>query len=177
MAHNIFGGKRMTLDNEVRICMSSKSQNEAFARVAAAAFVAPLDPLINDLTDIKTAVSEAVTNAIIHGYEGKEGTVCLDFKIVGDEVSVRVSDEGVGIADVAQAMTPLYTSKPEMERSGMGFTVMETFMDSIEVFSEPGKGTSVEMKKRIAKVEAPEKKLVSLEEARLGAVGNDEWQA
>jgi stage II sporulation protein AB (anti-sigma F factor) len=148
----------MAFDNEVSISMSSKSQNEAFARVVAAAFIAPLDPLVNDLTDIKTAVSEAVTNAIIHGYEGRDGKVRLDFRIEGDEVTVKVSDDGVGIADVAQAMTPLYTSKPEMERSGMGFTVMETFMDSIDVLSEPGKGTQVVMKKRIAKVEEPFKR-------------------
>jgi stage II sporulation protein AB (anti-sigma F factor) len=144
----------MIFDNEVSISMSSKSQNEAFARVAAAQFVAPLDPLISDLTDIKTAVSEAVTNAIIHGYENRDGVVRLNFSIKGSEVTVTVSDDGVGIADVAQAMTPLYTSKPEMERSGMGFTVMETFMDNVKVVSEPGKGTSVEMKKNVSPKEA-----------------------
>jgi stage II sporulation protein AB (anti-sigma F factor) len=141
----------MIFDNEVSIFMSSKSQNEAFARVAAVQFAAPLDPLLSDLTDIRTAVSEAVTNAIIHGYENREGIVRLDFKIKGNELTVIVSDDGVGIADVEQARTPLYTSKPEMERSGMGFTVLETFMDHVSVVSEPGKGTSVEMTKTISK--------------------------
>jgi len=141
----------MTYDNEVTISMSAHSQNEAFARVAAAAFVAPLDPLLCDLTDIKTAVSEAVTNAIIHGYENKEGTVFITFRSFGNEIIITVTDEGVGIVDLEQAMTPLYTSKPELERSGMGFTVMQTFMDHVEVTSVTGRGTTVEMRKTIAR--------------------------
>ncbi|MDR1558475.1 MAG: anti-sigma F factor [Clostridiales bacterium] len=141
----------MTYDNEVSISMSARSQNEAFARVAAAAFVAPFDPLLNDLTDIKTAVSEAVTNAIIHGYENKEGIVFITFRSYVNEIFITVTDEGVGIEDLEQAMTPLYTSKPELERSGMGFTVMEAFMDHVEVTSAPGRGTTVEMRKAIAR--------------------------
>jgi stage II sporulation protein AB (anti-sigma F factor) len=139
----------MLFDNEVSISMSGKSQNEAFARLAAAAFAAPLDPLLNELTDIKTAVSEAVTNAIIHGYENQEGMVRLYFRMHGNSMTIRVEDDGVGIEDIKQAMTALYTSKPEMERSGMGFTVMQTFMDDVKVVSAPGKGTCVVMKKEL----------------------------
>jgi stage II sporulation protein AB (anti-sigma F factor) len=131
--------------------MSARSQNEAFARMAAAAFAASLDPLLGDLTDIKTAVSEAVTNAIIHGYENKDGLVFITLRSYGAEIIITVTDEGVGIEDLEQAMTPLYTSKPELERSGMGFTIMETFMDHVQVTSAPGRGTTVEMRKTIAR--------------------------
>ena len=142
----------MTYDNEVSISMSARSQNEAFARVAAAAFAAPLDPLIGELTEIKTAVSEAVTNAIIHGYENdSSGVVLVTFRSSGDEIIISVTDEGVGISDVEQAMTPLYTTKPELERSGMGFTVMQAFMDHVEVTSAAGRGTTVEMRKTLVK--------------------------
>jgi len=141
----------MTYDNEISISMNARSQNEAFARMAAAAFAAPFDPLIGELTDIKTAVSEAVTNAIIHGYENNsEGMVLLTFRSLGDEIFITVTDEGVGIEDVEQAMTPMYTSKPELERSGMGFTVMQTFMDQVAVTSAAGRGTTVEMRKKLA---------------------------
>ncbi len=136
-------------NNEVTIVMSSQSQNEAFARIAAAAFVTPLDPTINEISEIKTAVSEAVTNAIIHGYENKHGYITMKLVISGNEVTITISDTGVGIEDIERAMAPLYTSKPELERSGMGFTVMETFMDYIKVDSVPGQGTTIEMKKRI----------------------------
>ncbi|MCL2462813.1 MAG: anti-sigma F factor [Defluviitaleaceae bacterium] len=140
----------MSYENEVTVIMDAISQNEAFARITAAAFVAPLDPTIGDLTDIKTAVSEAVTNAIIHGYENRGGEVTLRMKISADgEVNVWITDHGVGIEDIERAMTPLYTSKPELERSGMGFTVMETFMDYIKVTSALGEGTTVEMRKKI----------------------------
>jgi len=142
----------MTYDNEVSISMSARSQNEAFARVAAAAFAAPMDPLLCELTDIKTAVSEAVTNAIIHGYENNnKGIVYITFRNIGDDIFISITDEGVGIEDVEQAMTPLYTSKPELERSGMGFTVMQTFMDHVEVTSAAGRGTTVEMRKTLAR--------------------------
>ena len=142
----------MTYDNEVSISMSARSQNEGFARVAAAAFTAPFDPLLSELTDIKTAVSEAVTNAIIHGYENNNnGIVYITFRSSGDEIIITITDEGVGIADVEQAMTPLYTSKPELERSGMGFTVMQAFMDHVEVSSAAGRGTTVEMRKKFAR--------------------------
>ena len=127
----------------------SKSQNEGFARVAVAAFVSQLDPTVEELTDVKTAVSEAVTNSIIHGYENKkEGIIKIEATISGYEITISIEDFGRGITNVEQAMEPLYTSKPELERSGMGFTVMETFMDSLEVNSEEGKGTKVVMKKK-----------------------------
>ncbi len=135
-------------DNRMKVEFVSKSQNESFARVAVAAFVSQLDPTMEELTDIKTAVSEAVTNAIIHGYDGVEGMVRIEAYICDDEVTVIVCDEGVGISDIEKAMQPLYTSRPDLERSGMGFTVMETFMDSLEVESQKGKGTKVIMKKK-----------------------------
>lgn len=136
------------LDNKVCIEFESRSQNEGFARVAVAAFVSQLDPTIEEIADIKTAVSEAVTNSIIHGYENeKEGIIRIEAAISGNEVSITITDHGVGMDDVEKAREPLYTSKPELERSGMGFTVMETFMDSLEVESEKGKGTRISMKK------------------------------
>lgn len=138
-------------DNKISIEFLSKSQNEAFARVAIAAFVSQLDPTIEEITDVKTAVSEGVTNSIIHGYENSEdGIVKIDAKIKGTEVEIVISDFGKGIKDIEQAKEPLYTSRPELERSGMGFTVMETFMDSLEVYSEEGKGTRVVIKKNFS---------------------------
>jgi len=134
-------------DNMIKIEFLSKSQNESFARVAVAAFVSQLDPTIEEITDVKTAVSEAVTNSIIHGYENKEGTVKIEAMINGRELTVIVIDQGVGIENVDIALQPLYTSRPDLERSGMGFTVMETFMDNLNVVSEKGKGTSITMKK------------------------------
>lgn len=134
-------------DNMVKLEFLSKSQNEGFARVAVAAFVSQLDPTIEEITDVKTAVSEAVTNSIIHGYGGKEGIVKIEAMIKENELTVIVSDEGVGIENIELAMQPLYTSRPDLERSGMGFTVMETFMDSLEVKTEKQKGTQVIMKK------------------------------
>jgi len=125
----------------------SKSNNEAFARVVAAAFVSQLDPTLEELADVKTAVSEAVTNAIIHGYENKSGYVVMICRLYSDSVEIIVKDEGKGIEDIELARQPLYTSKPEMERSGMGFTVMESFMDRVDVVSEVGKGTTVTMYK------------------------------
>jgi stage II sporulation protein AB (anti-sigma F factor) len=136
-------------DNKMSIEFVSKSQNEGFARVAVAAFVAQLDPTIDEINDVKTAVSEAVTNCIIHGYENKEdGLVRIDAEINQNQVSLIVSDKGVGIDDIVQAMEPLYTSRPDLERSGMGFTVMETFMDELKVESEKGIGTRVVIKKK-----------------------------
>ncbi|SKA88303.1 stage II sporulation protein AB (anti-sigma F factor) [Clostridium sp. USBA 49] len=134
-------------DNMMKIEFLSKSQNEGFARVAVAAFVSQLDPTIEEITDVKTAVSEAVTNAIIHGYGGGEGIVKIEARIEGNELTIIVSDEGVGIDNIELAMQPLYTSRPDLERSGMGFTVMETFMDNLQVTSEKGKGTNIIMKK------------------------------
>lgn len=137
------------VDNKISIELMSKSQNEGFARVAVAAFVSQLDPTIEELSDVKTAVSEAVTNSIIHGYENKkEGIIRIEASISGNEVIISVEDFGKGIVNIEQAMEPLYTSKPELERSGMGFTVMESFMDNLEVVSEDGKGTKVIMKKK-----------------------------
>lgn len=140
-------------DNRVKIEFESKSQNEGFARVAVASFVAQLDPTIEELTDVKTAVSEAVTNSIIHGYEGKkDGVIQIEAEIAGNEVKIIVTDFGKGIVDVEKARKPLYTSRPDLERSGMGFTVMETFMDSMEIESSEGKGTRVVLSKKFESV-------------------------
>ena len=139
----------MQLINEMKLEFPSKSANEAFARIVAAAFVSQLDPTLEELHDIKTAVSEAVTNAIIHGYENKSGIIRMNCRLYEDSIEIAVIDEGKGIENIEQARQPLYTSKPEMERSGMGFTVMESFMDSVEITSEPGKGTTVVMSKKI----------------------------
>ena len=136
-------------DNKVKIEFESKSQNEGFARVAVSAFVSQLDPTLDEISDVKTAVSEAVTNSIIHGYEGKENEkVVIEAKISGREVTITISDSGKGIEDIEKAKEPLYTSRPDLERSGMGFTVMETFMDSMEVFSVKGEGTKIVLKKK-----------------------------
>lgn len=135
--------------NKTRIEFSSHSVNESFARMTAAAFVSYLDPAVSDIADIKTAVSEAVTNAIIHGYEGTDGIVTMEISVNERLVTFTVSDSGRGIEDVERAMTPLYTSKPDSERSGMGFTVMETFMDTLSVTSAPRRGTTVVMTKKI----------------------------
>jgi len=142
----------MKADNEMKLEFPSKSQNESFARSVVAAFVAQLDPTIEELAEIKTAVSEAVTNAIIHGYSCEIGNVVIISRIFGDTVEIEVKDFGVGIADIELARQPLYTSKPELERSGMGFTVMETFMDKVEIESLPWKGTTIRMTKKITTV-------------------------
>jgi stage II sporulation protein AB (anti-sigma F factor) len=142
------GGVIMS-DNKMSIEFVSKSQNEGFARVAVAAFVAQLDPTIDEINDVKTAVSEAVTNSIIHGYENREdGLVRIEAEINENEVTIVIIDEGIGIEDIEQAMEPLYTSRPDIERSGMGFTVMETFMDDLKVESEKGTGTKIVIKKK-----------------------------
>lgn len=136
-------------DNKIKIEFESRSQNEGFARVAVSAFVSQLDPTLDEISDVKTAVSEAVTNSIIHGYGGKEDEkVVIEAKISGKEVTIVITDNGKGIEDVEKAKEPLYTSRPDLERSGMGFTVMETFMDSMEVFSAKGEGTKVVLKKK-----------------------------
>lgn len=129
--------------NEVKMEFSAISENEGFARMAAAAFVAPLNPTMEEMADIKTAVSEAVTNAIIHGYEGRKGNVFMTMRRIEQEVYLEIRDEGCGIEDINRAMEPLYTTKGDMERSGMGFSFMEAFMDRLEVQSEVGKGTIV----------------------------------
>lgn len=138
--------------NEMKIEFPSKSQNEAFARVVVAAFASQLDPTIEELSDVKTAVSEAVTNAIIHGYENNPGKIEIEGRIDGDVLTLVISDKGMGIVDVELARQPLYTSRPELERSGMGFTVMETFMDYLEIQSEPGNGTRITMVKKFKSI-------------------------
>jgi len=139
-------------DNMMKIEFLSKSQNEGFARVGVAAFASQLDPTIEEISDVKTAVSEAVTNSIIHGYENGNGTIIIEVTLTGNELSLTISDNGIGIEDLELAMQPLYTSRPDLERSGMGFTVMETFMDSLKVESIKGKGTKVIMKKKFKSV-------------------------
>lgn len=127
----------------------NKSENESFARVVAAAFASTLNPTAAELAEIKTAVSEAVTNAIIHGYENSVGMVRMEGKISGKTVEFTISDDGWGIEDVKRAREPLYTGKPDCERSGMGFSIMESFMDRVEVKSRLGEGTTVKMSKTI----------------------------
>jgi len=140
----------MSRGNFMSLRFAARSENESFARVAVAAFVSQLDPTLEEITDIKTVISEAVTNAIIHGYENDPaGEIAIEARIEGDTVVISVEDSGRGIEDVEQARQPLYTSKPELERSGMGFTIMENFMDRVEIESSPGKGTKVTMTKRI----------------------------
>jgi stage II sporulation protein AB (anti-sigma F factor) len=135
--------------NKMHLEFDSKSENERFARVTAAAFATQLNPIMEEISDLKTAVSEAVTNAIVHGYEGKEGTIFMDAEITGQMITITIRDEGVGIQDVPKAMEPLFTTKPDEERAGMGFMFMEAFMDEVEVHSEVGSGTTVIMRKTI----------------------------
>ena len=135
--------------NEMTLVFDSRPVNEGLARVAVAAFCTQLNPTLEEVADLKTAVSEAVTNCIIHGYEGKVHKIQVDCRLNGQELLVDEIDQGVGIADVEKAMEPLYTTKPERERSGMGFTFLEAFMDEVSVESELGKGTTVHMKKII----------------------------
>ena len=140
----------------------SKSSNEAFARVTIAAFVSQLDPNIEELADIKTAVSEAVTNCIIHGYEEQEGIIKIECKLFANSVEIVISDEGKGIEDINKAKEPLYTSKPNLERSGMGFTIMESFMDEIKIESIVSLGTKVTMKKIIKKEEVSDQDIADV---------------
>ena len=137
-------------DNEMKIEFLSKSSNEAFARISVAAFIAQLDPTLEELADIKTAVSEAVTNSIIHGYEDQTGIVKLICKIKENEVLIEILDSGKGIENIEIAKQPLYTTKSNMERSGMGFTIMESFTDNLKIRSKPNKGTTVIMRKKIS---------------------------
>ena len=136
-------------ENKMKLEILSKSNNEAFARVTVAAFASQLDLNIEELADIKTAVSEAVTNCIIHGYENRIGIVKIYAKLSEDEVVVEISDNGKGIENIDLAKEPLYTTKPDLERSGMGFTIMESFMDELKIESILGMGTKVTMKKLI----------------------------
>lgn len=149
-------------ENEMKLEFVSKSNNEAFARISVAAFAAQLDPTIEELADIKTAVSEAVTNAIVHGYEDKEGIVKVVCKLVGNSITIEISDTGKGIENIEMAKRPLYTSKPNLERSGMGFTIMENFMDEMHVESIVGLGTKVTMKKLIKKDEVEDEAITEV---------------
>ena len=141
----------MRHENEMELVFESRSVIEGFARVAVAAFMTQLNPTLEEVSDVKTAVSEAVTNAIIHGYEKEVKKIWIRCRLIEQTLYIEVEDRGQGIADVTKAMEPLFTTKPELERSGMGFSFMEAFMDGIEVDSEVGRGTIVKMQKIIGK--------------------------
>lgn len=137
------------MKNHMTVSFDAISINEAFARMTVSAFLVGMDPTVEELTDVKTAVSEAVTNAIIHGYDNRKGKVVMTCEIEGQDLTIYIQDQGKGITDVAKAREPFYTSRPELERSGMGFAFMEAFMDELNVYSGPGIGTTVVMKKRM----------------------------
>ena len=140
----------MKIENEMKISFISKSENEGFARTAVSAFAALCDPCVEDIADIRTAVSEAVTNCIVHAYRDTQGMIEITARILsGNEIYIRIKDKGCGIPDIKQAMEPLYTSAPFEERAGLGFAVMESFMDRLSVRSEMGKGTVVTMRKKL----------------------------
>ncbi len=151
-------------ENEMKLEFVSKSNNEAFARISVAAFVSQLDPTIEELADIKTAVSEAVTNCIIHGYENSSGIIKIISKIFANTIEIEISDTGKGIENIELARKPLYTSKSNLERSGMGFTIMESFMDEVNIESVVGLGTKITMKKLIKRPEEKEEKELDLAE-------------
>ncbi len=136
--------------NHMRLEFDARPENESFARIAAAAFTVPFNPTMDVLSDIRTAVSEAVTNAIVHAYREQGGTITLDARLLESGVlRLEISDRGCGIPDISQAMQPFFTTQPEKERSGMGFSVMQSFMDDVQVESEVGRGTTVRMEKRV----------------------------
>ena len=140
----------MNVLNEMKLNFPSKSSNESFARVAVSAFIAALDPTIDELADIKTAVSEAVTNCIVHAYADTIGTVYIHAKILENrKISIRIRDNGCGIPDIKQAMEPMFTTCDTGERAGLGFAVMQSFMDKVKVSSTPGRGTRVTMSKQL----------------------------
>ena len=140
----------MKVLNEVKINLTSRSSNESFARVAVSSFFAQLDPTVDEVTDIKTAVSEAVTNAIVHGYKDKLGIVFITLRILEDATAyIKIRDTGCGIGNIEQAMEPLFTTAPNDERAGLGFAVMQSFMDKIKVASKEGRGTTVILTKKI----------------------------
>lgn len=136
-------------NNKIKVTFSARSENESFARNVVACFVLGLNPSIAQLSDIKTAVSEAVTNAIVHGYPDKEGEITLIAEIINGELHINILDEGVGIENLDKALKPFYTTKESEERSGMGFTIMKSFMDKVEVSSQKGKGTKIYMLKNL----------------------------
>lgn len=139
------------MENIMCLEFVNNSENESFARMVATAFITPLNPTLEEIVEIKTSISEAVTNAIIHGYEDSVGMVRMEGKISGNTIEYIISDKGCGIKDIEKAREPLYTGKPELERSGMGFSIMESFMDTVEVLSTVGLGTTVKMTKVIGK--------------------------
>jgi len=140
----------MPKKNSMKIQFSSNSSNESFARVAVAAFISQLDPTVEEIYDIKMAVSEAVTNSIIHGYEGRDdGEICINCAYEDELISIEVTDNGKGIVNIEEAMTTLYTTSRDEERAGLGFTVMLSMMNEVHVFSEVGNGTTVKMKKTL----------------------------
>ena len=139
----------MGVENHMQVFFDARSVNEKLARMLVAAFMMGMNPTLDELEDVKTAVSEAVTNCVIHGYQGKGGIVVMDAVIRDRELEIKIQDFGVGIENVEQAMEPLFTTGAENERSGMGFTFMQMFMDELDVSSKPGEGTTVTMKKRI----------------------------
>ena len=141
----------MREEQHMKLEFESRSVNEGFVRTAVAAFLLRMNPTVEEMEDVKTAVSEAVTNSIIHGYENEVHTICLQADILEDYVTITVEDHGRGIPDIEKAMEPLYTTKPELERSGMGCSFMEAFMDELHVTSSVGNGTTVRMKKKIGK--------------------------
>jgi stage II sporulation protein AB (anti-sigma F factor) len=151
-------------ENEMKLEFISKAQNEAFARITVAAFASQLDPTIEELADIKTAVSEAVTNCIIHAYEHKQGIIKIKAKIKEDKLTIEISDNGKGTENVDAAKEPLYTTKPNLERSGMGFTIMESFMDTMKVESIVGLGTKITLTKIIKKEEEIEEEEIEIKE-------------
>ena len=140
-------------DNKVTVIMESRSINESFARTTVSGFLLPLDPTVDEFTDIKTAVSEAVTNAIIHGYGLSPGEIRMTMTSEERKITIEISDNGIGIENIPAAREPLYTTKPELERSGLGFTVMENYMDEVTIHSEPDKGTTIVMTKTLARKE------------------------
>ena len=140
---------RKKTSNRMKLEFDAVSENESLARIAVASFITGLNPTLEEMADVKTAVSEAVTNAIIHGYEEQEGIVYIRCKLDGDLLEVEIEDKGKGIENIEKAMEPLFTTKPEKDRSGMGFSFMEAFMDEVEVDSVPGMGTTVYMKKKL----------------------------
>lgn len=141
--------KKKKTANEMAIEFDGYPSNEGFARVAVAAFCTQLNPTLEEVADLKTALSEAITNAIIHGYEGEVHKIRLECKLEKNMIYIAVTDKGKGIEDIEKAMQPMYTTKPELDRSGMGFVFMEAFMDQVQVESRPGEGTVVRMKKVI----------------------------
>ncbi len=140
------------MENSMKLEFEALPENEGFARVAVAAFVTPLNPTMEEISDVKTAVSEAVTNAVIHAYEEKGGTIIIRCRMEGDLLHMEIEDSGKGIENVEQAMEPLFTTRPDLERSGMGFAFMEAFMDGLEVESIPGRGTCVVMEKKLGNI-------------------------